>query len=63
MGSTVVDLDRVQWGSKGWHVEHVGQSNKLFGNVANNRAASKTRSRDVVGQDCEATRSGSVLHK
>ena len=63
MGGTVMDSDGVQWGSKGWCVEHVGQSNKLSGNVANNGAAAKTRNRDVVGQDYEATRSGSALHK
>ena len=63
MGGTAVDSDGAQWGSKGWNVECVGQSNELSGDAANDGATAKTRDRDVVGQDCKATRSGSVLHK
>ena len=63
MGSTAVDSDRAWWGSKGWCVECISQSNELSGDVANDGATAKTRDRDVVGQDYEATRSGSTLHK
>ena len=63
MCGTAMDSDGAQWGLKGWCVECVGQSNKLSANVANNGAAAKTRNWNVVGQDYEATRSGSMLHK
>ena len=63
MGSTAMDSDGAQWGLKGWCVECIGKANKLSTDVTNHGAAAKTRDRDVVGQDCEATRSGSMLHK
>ena len=58
-----MDSDGAQWGSKGWCVECVSQSNELSGDAADDGVTAKTRDEDVVGQDDEATRSGSMLHK
>ena len=63
MGGTVMDPDGAWWGSKGWHMECIGQVSKLSTDVTNCGATVKTRNWNVVGQDCEATRSGSTLHK
>ena len=63
MGGTAMDLDGAQWGLKGWCVEHVGQSNELSSDVANDGAAAKTRNRDIVGQHSMAARGSSVFDK
>ena len=63
MGSMAMDPDGAQCGSKGWHMECIGQANKLSADVTDHGAAAKTRNWNVVGQDCKATRSGSTLHR
>ena len=49
MGGAAMDLDEAKRGSKGRHVECVGQANQLSTNVADHGSTAKTRNGDIVG--------------